>query len=166
MLFKGVGYVKIMKTEQEWMDELETEVKERTAKKDLCQMFDVEWSESLRGFSVGQLREQIGLRGVIAKKYGQRLRGEHFNKTPEEYERCLANIAVRTMTIPGRYSLKHASRIVGVPVDYLNQMRLKGIVSCKSIGRANFFSVETLKEELKGPAAQQFFAARRYEYQP
>ena len=52
MLFKGVGYWKFMVTEQEWMDELEIEVMERTAKKDICQKFDVEWSEQFMDISI------------------------------------------------------------------------------------------------------------------
>lgn len=123
MLFKGVGFSVRMATEQEWMDELETEMLDRIKKRKVAEK--------------------------IAEKYGQKLEPKHLRLDPQKLESHLVHKAVIEKTIPGKYSLNEASRILQFPRHYLEGLKIRKIISYEHIGRASYCELDKLREELK-----------------
>lgn len=134
MLFKGVGFSVRMATEQEWMDELEIEISDRIEKR------------------------RIGTE--IALKYGQKLEARHLEMDTEQLERHFAHKAVIGRTIPNKYSLRQVARMVNLPLHYLDTLRIRGLIEYEQIGRANYFELDRLKEELKSETVINFLEAR------
>ncbi len=71
-------------------------------------------------------------------------------------EHHFAHKAVIEKTVPGKYSLSEAAKRVNLPIYHLNILRIRGMIKSEQIGRAHYFDLDVLKQELKKENVAQY----------